>query len=138
MKEKGLMCSKVLEIIVLRSNYICLSSFTALLRLKRKLYAVCYLPDYSLKHAFIAYKYRCRARHSADNLIRAIRYPYLCREHAAFCRLSGCMRCGCYDIISNSVCFCIMTFHFDVYHNTSHYRIHIPLLGFVFKDSSIT
>ena len=54
MKEKGLTCSWVLKIIVLRSNYICLSSFTALLRLKRKLYAVCYLPDYSLKHAFIA------------------------------------------------------------------------------------
>jgi len=29
-KEKGLTCSKVLEIMVLRSNYICLSSFTAL------------------------------------------------------------------------------------------------------------
>ncbi|KXU56290.1 hypothetical protein HMPREF3218_0202120 [Prevotella bivia] len=38
MKEKGLTCSKVLETMVLRSNYICLSSFTALLRLKRKLY----------------------------------------------------------------------------------------------------
>ena len=48
MKEKGLMCSKVLEIIVLRSNYICLSSFTALLWLKRELYAICYLPDYPL------------------------------------------------------------------------------------------
>ena len=89
MKEKGLTCSWVLKIIVLRSNYICLSSFTALLRLKRELYAICYLLDYPLEHAFIAYKYRCRAHHSADNFIPAIRYPYLCREYAAFCRLSG-------------------------------------------------
>lgn len=125
MKEKGLTCSWVLKIIVLRSNYICLSSFTALLRLKRKLYAVCYLPDYSLKHAFIAYKYRCRARHSADNLIRAIRYPYLCSEHAAFCRLSGCMRCGCYHTIGRSVCFCIVAIKFDVYRHSFYYRIHI-------------
>ncbi len=43
MKEKGLICSKVLEIMVLRSNYICLSSFTALLRLKGNymLFVIC-------------------------------------------------------------------------------------------------
>lgn len=69
MKEKWLTCSWVLKTIVLRSNYICLSSFTALLRLKRNLYAVCYLPDYPLKHAFIAYEYRCCACHSADEFI---------------------------------------------------------------------
>ena len=138
MKEKGLMCSKVLEIIVLRSNYICLSSFTALLELKRKLYDICYSLDNPLKYAFIANKYRCCTCHSTDNFILAIRYLYLCCEYAACCRLSGRMHCGCYDIISNSVCFCIMTFHFDIYHNTSHYRIHIPLLGFVFKGSPIT
>lgn len=71
----------------LRSNYICRSSFTALLQLKRELYAICYLPDYPLKYAFVAYKYRCCARHSADNFILVIRYLYLCCEHAAFCRL---------------------------------------------------
>ncbi len=83
-KEKGLTCSWVLKIIVLRSNYICLSSFTALLRLKRKLYDICYSLDNPLKYAFIAHEYRCSACHAVDNLISAIRYPYLCREHAAF------------------------------------------------------
>ena len=72
---------------VLRSNYICPSSFTALLRLKRKSYDICYSLDNPLKYAFIAYKYRYRAYHFAYKIILAIRYPYLCREHAAFCRL---------------------------------------------------
>ena len=63
---------------VLRSNYICLSSFTALLRLKRKLYAVCYLLDNSLKHAFIVYEYGCCACHSFDNFIPAIRFTFTC------------------------------------------------------------
>ena len=43
--------------------------------------------DNPLKYAFIAYKYRCRACHSADEFILAIRYPYLYREYAAFCCL---------------------------------------------------
>ena len=119
------MCSRVLKTIVLHSNYICLSSFTALLRLKKKLYDICYLPDKPLKYAFIAYKYRCGACHSADEIILAICYPYLCREHVAFCRLSGCMRCGCYYTIGNSVGFCIVTLNFDVRCHSSCYRIHI-------------
>ncbi len=87
MKEKGLVCSWVLKMIVLRSNYICPSSFTALLRLKRKSYDIFYSLDNPLKYAFIAYKYGCSACHSDYKIIPAIRYPYLCREHAAFCRL---------------------------------------------------
>ena len=86
-KEKGLTCSWVLKIIVLRSNYICLSSFTALLRLKRKSHDICYLLGNPLKYAFIANKYRYCACHSLDNFIPAIRYLYLCHEYAAFCRL---------------------------------------------------
>ena len=132
MKEKGLTCSWVLKIIVLRSNYICLSSFTALLRLKRELYAICYLLDYPLKHAFIAYKYICRARHSADNFIPAIRCPYLCREHAACCRLSGCMRCSCYNTIGCSVCSCIVALNFDVCSHSSRYCIHV-FIGNVYR-----
>ena len=124
-KEKGLVCSWVLKMIVLRSNYICLSSFTALLRLKRELYAVCYLPDYPLKYAFIAYKYGCSACHSAYKIILAIRYPYLCREPAACYRLLGYMRCGCYYTICNSVCFCIVTLKFDVCCHSFCYRIDI-------------
>ena len=125
MKEKGLACSKILEIIVLRSNYICLSSFAALLWLKRKLYDICYSLDNPLEYAFIAYKYRCRTFHSADEFIPAIRYSYLCCEHAAFCRLSGCIRCGCYYTIDNSVDFCIVALNFDVRCHSSCYRIHI-------------
>ena len=115
----------MLKIIVLRSNYICLSSLTASLRLKRKLYDICYSMDNPLKYAFIAYKYRCCARHSADEFILAIRYLYLCCEHVACCRLLGCMRYGCYHTISNSVCFCIVTLKLNVCRHSSCYRIHI-------------
>ena len=124
-KEKGLTCSWVFKIIILRSNYICLSSFTALLRLKRILYAVCYLLDNSLKHAFIANKYRYCACHSLDNFIPAIRYLYLCHEYAAFCRLSGCMRCGGYRTIGCSVGFCIVALKFYVCRHSFCYPIHI-------------
>ena len=101
------------------------SSFTALLWLKGKLYAICYLLGNPLKYTFIAYKYRCRACHSADELILAICYIYLCHEHTACCCLSGCMRSGCYLTIGNSVCLCIVTIKFDVCCHSSCYRIHI-------------
>ena len=125
MKEKGLVCSWVVKRIVLRSNYIYLSSFTALLRLKRKLYDIYYSLDNPLKHAFIAYKYRYRVRHSTDNLIPAICYPYLCREHVASCRLSRYMRYGCYHTIRSSVGFCIVALNFDVCRHSFCYRIHV-------------
>ena len=72
-----------------------------------------YSLDNPLKYAFIAYKYGCRACHSADNFIPAIRYPHLRREHAARCRLPGRVRCGGYFTFGNSVCFCITRGCFD-------------------------
>ena len=57
--------------------------------LKSKLYDACYPLEDPLQHACVAYKYGGSACHSFDNFISAIRYPCLCCEHAAFCRLPG-------------------------------------------------
>lgn len=35
------------------------------------------------------------------------------------------MRCGCYDAICNSVCFCIIALNLDVCRHSSCYRIHV-------------